>query len=233
MPGALVPPATLPAEAARWLGESQQIVGSRPVLELHAPVISTDGLAGHLRLGYFLPPLWAGAQQLPFVGSLALPIFLLTPLFYLLVRREVRPLAAVNEQIAATLASNPHPPREHGASAELGDFLRNFSRFIEVSQNRIKELESTETELRTSAKLLGYRRARIESLIYALPEAIVVLDELGAAILANGKLRSLLGVDDDALLGHKPSQWELGPQVVAYLSRCSSRRPRRRRSRCR
>ena len=53
-------------------------------------------LAGHIRLGYLKPGIGIAIDQLPFLATLALPIFLLTPLFYFLIRREVRPLQKVN-----------------------------------------------------------------------------------------------------------------------------------------
>lgn len=222
-PGVLVPRGQLPASPASWLGErDMQLPGDqRAVTEFYAPLLKQGEIAGYVRLGYLRPGFGLTASQLPLFASFALPIFLLTPLFYFLLRREVRPFREATDKLDKIVGQAGSLGQvELAPSDEMQGFMDRFNRFMGVVQHRIGELEADRSELETSTKLLGYKRVRIESALQSFPEALVVLDESGVVSLANSRLENMVGVTVDRIIGHKPSEWCSNTDVVAFLSGC-------------
>ncbi len=80
-----------------WVQEVPRRVQDAAVIEWYGPLRVGDEM-GHFRIGFFKPTLALAliSEQLPFIASLMLPVFLLAPLFLLLVKREVNPLTKVN-----------------------------------------------------------------------------------------------------------------------------------------
>ena len=220
-PGVIVPKVQPPAEPASWLGTRTLSLGKNEVIEFHAPVFEDGILSGHLRLGYLKPSFGPSYEQLPFLATLALPIFLLTPLFYLLIRREVKPLRQANGKIEDLLKEGSFQKVDISASGELGEFVRNFNGFIELTSSRIQELESDQNRLLTSTKLLAYKKSRVEGILEAFPETVLVMDESGIVNFANGKTRTLLGMPTGEIMGRKAEEWCEQPEILAYLSHCT------------
>ena len=223
--GMLVPSAPLPANPASWLGERvlAQAGNGREITEFHAPLLDNGVLAGHIRLGYLKPGIGIALNQLPFLATLALPIFLLTPLFYFLVRREVRPLQKVNQQLDKLVEQGSLNKVEITATGEMKEFMGRFNGFIESARERINVLESEKNNLETSTKLLSYNRSRIDSVLQSLPDAVMVMDESGTVSLANARLRTLLGVPLENVIGKKPVEWSDDKNLVAFLAGCSGK----------
>jgi len=220
-PGIIVPVDAPPQEPSAWLGE--RILNSQDgstIMEFHGPVIEQGDLAAYLRVGYVRPAYGPAPAQLPFFATLALAVFLLTPMFYFLVRREIKPLTQVNRQMQAMLEAGHIGEAELHPSGELKDFMQRFSHFIEAAQQRIQSLESHQTDEDMSRKVLSYQKSRIESALQSLPDAVIVMDESGITTYANAKLHSLLGIDLEQVVGARPDQWCSDPGVLAYLSSC-------------
>jgi PAS domain S-box-containing protein len=220
-PGVLVPSSVLPDSPAAWLGERTLTLhgDGRSVTEFYAPLLEQGDIAGYVRLGYFQPGFGLKTDQLPLFASFALPIFLLTPLFYFLLRREVRPFREATDRLGEMVGKGGSPGKvELTASDELQGFMDRFNHFMGAVQDRIGQLEADRSELETSTKLLGFKRVRIESALQSFPEAIVVLDESGVVSLANSRLENMVGVPVDRIIGRKPSEWCTDPEVVAFLS---------------
>ena len=120
----VIVPAALPSatDPSGWLGERELESGAngRSFIEFHAPLLSDGELRGFVRLGYFEPGMGVSQEQLPFLAMVALPVFLLAPLFYLLLRLEVRPVRAANEQMGRVLGGEQFNRVEVTATGELG-----------------------------------------------------------------------------------------------------------------
>ncbi|MBA3564655.1 MAG: hypothetical protein H0W33_11745 [Gammaproteobacteria bacterium] len=90
-PGVSVPPAALPESEAAGLTERTLAAGDSTesrvqMVEYQAPLFADGRAAGYIRVGYFRPAGGLQIGQIPFFASLALAVFLLTPVFYFLVR---------------------------------------------------------------------------------------------------------------------------------------------------
>jgi PAS domain S-box-containing protein len=101
--------------------------------------------------------------------------------------------------------------------------MGRFNSLIESSRDRINQLESENTSLETSAKLLSYNRSRIESVLQSLPDAVIVIDEAGTVNFANARFRSLLGMPLESVIGKKPVEWSEDQDLVAFLAGCSGK----------
>ena len=218
--GVIVPPAKIAEEPANWLG--QHVVsasnGDTRFIESHAPVFADGVHRGFVRLGYFEPRLNLSFSQMPFLATLILPIFLLVPLFYFLLRQEIKPLKQISERFdhLADKAGLNHV--ELQPSRALSDFMEQFNSYIEATQSRIEVLNQEQENLQMSSKLLVYRNNRIDTILQNFPDAIVVIDEAGEVSYANGKVGRLLGVRHEEMIGKKPREWCKDPKIVPLLT---------------
>ncbi len=229
-PGVVVPPAPLPAEPSAWVGEREIGADGRPLREFFAPVLQGGERVAHLRVGFLEPGLLPPAANASLLGALALPIFLLVPVAYGMLRREVRPVAAAVRQLDSLLAGGSLQPVQVAAQGELGDFVRSFNRFVELVEHRMQEAEGEASGVRASVQVLSYQKSRIESVIETLPDATLVLDETGTVTYANSRLDALLGVDPAEVVGRKPAEWCPVPELVSLLANYEGPSPRLRRS---
>jgi len=219
--GVIVPAAKIPEEPSSWLGENHlELLGDqRKIIEFHAPLLDDSDLQGFVRLGYLYPIVGFSVSQLPFLAAVALPVFLLVPLFYLLLRLEVRPVRAASREINRLIEGESLRRVEITASGELGEFMQRFNDFVALANSRIQGLEQDQQRLITSAKLVTYRKNRVETVLETLPEAVLILDESGAITFANQKLAALFGVSQDVILAQAPQQWCNNPDVLALLGK--------------
>ena len=219
-PGAIVPRVSIGAEPASWLGMRTfgATEGSRSVREFFAPVLSADAVVAHVRIGFFDPGYGIVLKHASFLGMLALPIFLLTPLAYLMIRRELRPLALAHSHINALLEGRASPSVRLPAGG-LGEFMRSFNRFVSLAEERFEQLQNEHAGLLTSSKITSYHKNRIESVLETLPYGALVLDEIGVVTYANSKLDLLLGVTRSELSGRRPQDWCQNPELLAFLAR--------------
>ncbi len=228
-PGIIIPQQPVPQDPSAWMGERSIEASNSQLkfLEFHAPLFSQGTLRGYVRIGYIQPEFNFNYNDLQYFGMLTLPVFLLIPVFYFLIRRETRPLQDINKNIEALLTKTADNSANHNSanlpelhpSGELSDFIKRFSSFISFSEQRIKLLELEQKQSLTSSKLLSYRNAKIESILHTLPEAILIIDESGNVTYVNDKITSLLGIPQKAILGKQASEWCRDPKMAAYLSR--------------
>ena len=219
--GLIVPAADIPAEPSAWLGESRRrlVREQREIMEFHAPLLDYGELQGFVRLGYLYPNFGLDMSQLPFFAAVALPVVLLVPLFYILLRLEVRPVREVNREISELIDNESFQRVEVAATGELGDFMRRFNRFVELAGSRIEGLEQDQKRLITSTKLLTYRKNRVETVLETLPEAVLILDESGTITFANQKLAAMFGVSQEVILAQPPQQWCDNADILQLLAK--------------
>ena len=217
----LPPDAALPQEPAGWFGERElrSPEDGRRIIEFHGPVMRDGNLAGFVRIGYFATPPLLGLEQISFSALLALPVFLLTPLFYFLMRREMKPLAALGRQIQDMAPSLDAPTARLPANPQLDDFVQRFGQFLQATETRIRELEAERLSSVTSNRLLAYKQGKVEAVLHSLPQGVLVMDESCIVTFANAKLEPLLGASRDRIIGQAPQKWCSNRDVLAFLVR--------------
>lgn len=219
--GVIVPAAKIPSEPAYWHGERQlNLAGSdTQVTEFHAPVIVHGELAALVRVGYYAPSLGFDAEQLSLFAAFALPVFLLVPMVRFLLRRELKPITRVIDHMDSVLATHKLGSLTLEPGPELRPFLQQFNGFIDSVAHRIEDLGDRERLLQTSVSVLQYRQSRLLSILETLPQAVVVLDESGTAIMANRRLSTMLGLNVDEVVGHGIDEWCPFPEARSFLLR--------------
>ena len=222
-PGVIVPQAELPQAPDTRLGERQLELTTdtgRSLIEFDAPLLSAENQAGYIRLGYFKPAFSWSSQRVQFFATLALPIFMLTPVFYFLVKREIKPIRSATETMERVLSGqSTASPIELSASGELSEFIKQFNQFVVRSNSRVHELETDQAGLLTSIKLLSYKQSRIDALLQSLPEAVMILDETGTINFLNAKVAPLFNLSDEDILKRHPEEWCTSLEVRAFLER--------------
>ncbi len=219
-PGSIVPTAAMPSEPASWFGE-QQLVSpgdGRKIREFFGPVLKSGELAGFVRLGYYETPEGVAAGEVSYVALTVLPIFLLTVFSYFMIRREIRPLAGLTKKLedagkayGIEMGSLP--------STELHHLAHRFDQFMQTVQSRIHELDRQRLEAQTSSQLLSYKQEKVQAILDAIPEAVLVVDGSGLPTFANPKLGVMLGLNAEELIGQPPQKWCTRPEVLALLTR--------------
>ncbi len=221
-PGVVVPPAMLPVTPGDVAGERlTSLPGSgKRVIEFYAPLWSEGKVAGHVRLGYYQPSGTIPMAQVPLLASLAFPVFLLTPFFYLLLKREITPLKKASLELQNQIEDGHFKQLEVKVSGEFGDFIQRFNVFMDRAQARINELEASKSKAEVSQKMLSYKRERVEAVLQAHPDMFLVLDETGIPAIVSDKLLGLLDLSRDSVIDQRPSVWCKNPAVTEFLLRC-------------
>jgi PAS domain-containing protein len=230
-PDVVVPDAPLPDAPTSWVGE-RLLEGAHggPIREFHAPLLRDGERVGEIRIGFREPGPAILLESASLFGALALPIFLLTPLAWSLLRRELRPVATAAGRLELLLSAHRSQRVEVGTSGEVSNFFDRFDRFVGLIERRMEELEGEASDMRASSRVLTYQKSRVESVLESLPDATVVLDEKGVAVFANSRLAPLLGVDPHAVAGHAAAEWCPHPEVVDLLAPYQGPHPWPRRS---
>ncbi len=226
---AVIPPVDLQNDKTLWATEHEFQTQSdqRTILEFRAPILTRGELAGYVRVGYFKPQL--ELQELPFIAQLALPIFLLVPLTYILVRRELKPVKEANKEINRAM-QRQHISMATDSSDNFQDFMRNFKLFVHEIDRRFSELNDQSLKTKATTHALNYNRQRIESALQSLPDAVLVMDETGKATFANSKLQAATGHSLASIIGTKPHEWCEDKEVSDLLTKYYNNQSRLHRS---
>lgn len=192
------------------------------VLEFYGPLMNDQELAGYIRIGYKLPR-GLSVDQLPFFATLALTVFLITTLIYVMVRREIRPINQLNSEMSSLVQSGNLQTVSINAHGEMAEFMDKFNAFVDLAQNRIHKLEDQESRLVSAKNLISYRRGRVERVVESLPFGILVLDENGSITFVNSMVAKLLGVDAKVVREKSHTEWSPNPTLTTFLSEVCKR----------
>ena len=225
-PGITVPPMDWPDKPAAWLSDRSVVTSSgERIIEFFTPVHADGETTAYLRLGYRLPGMGVSMEEIPFLATLALIIFLLTPLFYFLVRKEVRPLKEASERMTTIVESDQFRQIDLRMPDELSGFLDRFTAFVDFAKNRIDCLEVEQEKLLTSRNLVSYSKSRVEAVLEAMPEAVLILDQSGNIKYANRRTSTLLGVSRDEVVNGNPADWCVSEELFAVISKYAGQPP--------
>ena len=226
--GISVPPVEISSEPASWHLERviSDDVTNRQFHEFYAPVIVDGERVAHTRVGYTVPSLFILDQKLSMFAMMALPVFMLAPLFYWFLKREIISIKSVSEQIKNMLGEQPLQAVELKASGEMGEFIKNFNHIVRSAEQRIQGLEAQADGVLTTSKVLSYQKARIESTLQSLPDAVLIFDDDGVVTFANQKIRMFLGIEIDSIMGLKADEWCQQEDLKLLLSEFGRQRLR-------
>lgn len=219
--GTIVPPSAplaLTGFAERAIPSSQN---GRAIREFHGPLASADEKM-QVRIGYFEPRTPFNMKDLPFYALIALAMFLLVPLIYVVIKREMAPLAALGEQLRTAAAGQTAPAMVPDADADVRGLAHKLNRYLDQASARIRELEQESVASMASGRLLEYGSNKMQAVLQCLPDGLLVLDPAGEVTFATGKIEPLLGVPVAEVLSQPVEAWCRDPELRAMLARFRS-----------
>lgn len=216
-PGSIAPAATMPTEPYAWFGEHTLTSpgDNRQIREFYAPIMQNGLLAGFVRVGYYSKTAGISTDELSSFATIALPIFLLTVMSYLLIRREIKPLGQLSQKLEQASQAYGAPASGIGQ----GDFIQRFDQFMQLVQSRVNQLDQSAASTQAGTHLITYRQEKAESALNAIPDAVLVLDEAGVATYVNQKFENLIGTPREQVIGQTAPQWCKQKSVLAFLLR--------------
>ncbi len=225
--GAAIPNASMPVEPFAWFGEHSLTapVDGRKILEFYSPVMNQGVLAGFVRVGYYEKPGSILSGELSSLGLMALAIFLLTTLSYLLIRRELKPLGQLGHKIDQMSLGFVPNGLAFSQDGNLGDFVQRFDQFLKLLQARMQQMDSASLSAQTSTYLISYKQEKAESALNAIPEGVLVIDDDCIPTLANIKAEAILGLGREQIVGRPPQEWCRSPEVLTFLMRFKNAPP--------
>ena len=219
--GAIVPaaaPLALTGFAERFIPPGQN---GRAIREFHGPLAGAEGRM-QVRIGYFQPRTLLDLKDLPFYALIALAMFLLVPLIYLVIKREMAPLAALGEQLRTVAAGQSAPALVPEQDADVRGLAHKLNRYLDQASARIRELEQESVASMASGRLLEYGSNKMQAVLQCLPDGLLVLDPAGEVTFATGKIEPLLGVPVADVLSQPVEAWCRDPELRAMLARFRS-----------
>ena len=221
VPGFIVPAGVMPAQPSQWIGVREHHTGTGPMIfEYFAPIIDKGQLKAFIRLGYRAPSYSLNASQVRLLAILAMAIFLLTPIFYFMIKKEIKPLNSITNQLQALIKKTESADGDVSHGENTQDFMSKFSAIVEVAYNHIDTLEEKQTNAVVSNKLLVYQKARLESALSALPCGILVADESGQITYSSNNVHALVGAKQEKILGSSLINFSENSDLSRYLAGC-------------
>ena len=222
-PGMTVSPMVIPRQPSQWIGEREyKLASGITINEYFAPIMDKGELQAFIRLGYLEPEYYLNASQVRLLAILAMAIFMLTPIFYFMVKREIKPLTRIGSQLQTLITKTESADTDVTSSNSTQDFMQKFSTVVEAAYNHIDALEDKQTNSVVSSKLLAYQKTRLESALNALPYAILVADESGQITYTNNNIHHLLGTQEGKVLGSSLTDFSDNRELSEYLVNCQA-----------
>ena len=218
--GSITPTVALPAGAANGFNERTLPArdGAGALREFYGPL--ADGSMGPLfvRVGFNQPRVTVLAQDVSFLALLALAMFLVVPVVYLVIKREMRPLAALSVQLR-TLAA---PARvDDGDSGDMRELIANMQTYLAQAGARVAQLEQGALNTTADNRLLQYGSKKLNAALQSLPDGLLMLDPAGDVTFASGKIEPLLGIPMEHIVGQPVDSWCCDPALRGLLARYS------------
>ena len=223
VPGITVSPMIIPGQPSLWMGMHKYESSSGiTVNEYFAPVVDNGELKAFIRLGYREPAYTLNSSQVRMLAILAMAIFMLTPIFYFMMKKEIKPLTRINTQLQALIKRTDSVDTDIAASSNTEDFMQKFTSVVDAAYNHIDALEAKQTSSVVSCKLLVYQKTRLESALNALPFSILVADESGQITYTSNNIHELLGTNQGQVLGSNLADFSENRILSEYLVNCQA-----------
>lgn len=217
--GTMMPHAPLPPGAAAGFGERDLPASAAgPALrEFYGPLADRSQGAAFVRVGFRQPRYAVLARDVSFLALLALMMFLVVPVIYLVIKREMAPLAGLHDQLRHLAA----PDQPAARTNDMRELVAGMQACLTQAGERIARLETGERNATADNRLLQYGSKKLNAALHSLPDGLLMLDPGGDVTFVSGKVEPLLGIPTDALLGQPVDSWCSDPALRSLLGRYS------------
>jgi len=214
--GTFVPAAALPPEAATTFGQRTL---PNQLIEFYGPLADRSGGQAFIRVGFHQPGYAVLARDVSFLALLALMMFLLVPLIYVVIKREMAPLDALGRQLRQLGDVGMAQQASANDVRELAGSLQAYLRF---ASDRIAQLEHGSLNATADNQVLQYGSKKLTAALQSLPDGLLMLAPGGLVTFASDKVEPLLGIAVDAILEQPVDAWCRDPALRALLGRYTS-----------
>jgi len=216
--GTFVPAAALPADAAATFGQRTLPGkdGARGLVEFYGPLADRSQGQAFVRIGLYQPGYAVLARDVSFLALLALMMFLLVPLIYIVIKREMAPLDALGRQlrqlgeVGMAQRQSAHDVRELAGSLQA---------YLEFASGRIAQLEHGSLNATADNHVLQYGSKKLTAALQSLPDGLLMLAPGGLVTFASDKVEPLLGIGLDAILEQPVDAWCRDPALRTLIAR--------------
>ena len=215
--GTFIPAAPLPAEAATTYGERELPAGAGhgALLEFYGPLADRGQGQAFVRVGFHKPAHAVLARDVSFLALLALMMFLLVPLVYVVIKREMAPLDALNRQLLQ-LRNAGIPQQEARDVRELAGSVQSYLAF---AGERIAQLEHGTLHATADNQVLQYGSKKLTAALQSLPDGLLMLAPGGLITFVSDKVEPLLGIAAHDILDQPLDAWCRDPALRTLIGR--------------
>jgi signal transduction histidine kinase len=148
-----------------------------------------------------------------------LPVILLGALLYFIVKRELRPVSTLNILLQKVLESDEFDLeanlKHSGATHQLNKRLVSV---LQKSKEQIQKLKGEQICRQVTDNIAIYKEGRLKSILKALPEGIIVVDDSGSITLSNDGLGAVLNSDKEVKQGDRKEDWCEHKELYEFMS---------------
>lgn len=216
---AIIPNIVIDAEPKLWISKNTVEQGDYSYIEYRAPILENNELVAYARLGYEEPKIHLPLSDISFYAQMALPVFLLVPIFYYMLRRETRPIRQASSEMQSFLNTQN---MKLDSTSDHRDIIDSLQQFVLAVGQRMDDIKGEQAKYQESTLVLGYQQKRIESVLQSIPDAIVVMDEKGVTTYASSKLEAMIGTSCERIKGLMPHEWCANTELSNLLSKYHS-----------
>lgn len=208
-PGVLIPNDPLPTGTPSLFGERRLVSphDERRIREFYGPVMEGGSIRGFVRVGYLEPGRLLAIKDVPFFALLALAMFLLVPLIYFIIKRELAPLGIIAQQLQSIAGEKNLPATIPSTEFDARSLADDLHRYLQHATARIRELEQDSIRTEASGRLVEYGSNKMNAVLQCLPDGLMILDPAGEVTFASSKIEPLLGVAIQQVLSNPLEVW--------------------------
>ncbi len=182
-----------PSLIGSWVQSAvPEAINGRPLIGFLGPIQLGDS-TGYYRVAFFKPDFGIALEELGFLAAATFPVFLLALLGSFFMRLAIGPLRGLNLRLSEQLGDDHvNSAAKPATGSDLATFTAQFDQFMAQAQSRIDRYQKERDSMATSERFLHYRLNRFESILHALPEAVLVLDDAKRVTFVNERARRYL-----------------------------------------
>jgi len=216
--GTFVPAAPLPADAATTFGQRTLPArdGARGLIEFYGPLADRSQGQAFVRVGFHQPGYAVLARDVSFLALLALMMFLLVPLVYVVIKREMAPLDELGRQLRQL--GDADIVRQDSAH-DVRELVGNMQAYLRFASSRIAQLEHGSLNATADNHVLQYGSKKLTAALQSLPDGLLMLAPGGLVTFASDKVEPLLGIAVDDILEQPVDAWCRDPALRTLLGR--------------
>ncbi len=195
-------------------------VTNNTIYEFSSPLYMNGEKAGVVRLGFSqdINPILSDSD-IRGLFLVAILFFSLVPIFYYLVRRSLRPLNSLNEELKHLLDKNEFRTIEVNASDSTGKLVERFNQVISRLQDKYEKLSVSNEDIAITNEVLSYEKERIESVIDNIGDGIMVADSVGSVILVNRTMVNMMKFSRQEVIGKTINECFDNREILSFIEK--------------